>query len=115
MNSRERMMCAINGEKPDRLPVTVHQWQGYHLDTYMKGITPLEAFNQVGMDAAIQYFADMGQFWLVDADFAKFSTPDWKDEVKVISNSPENRINHHTIITPGGNLYYKTAGNRKTT
>ena len=115
MNSRERMMCAINGEKPDRLPVTVHQWQGYHLDTYMKGITPLEAFKQVGLDAAIQYFADMGQFWLVDADFAKFSTPDWKDQVKVISNSPENRINHHTIITPGGNLSYKTAGNRKTT
>jgi uroporphyrinogen-III decarboxylase len=115
VNSKERMMCAINGEKPDRLPVTVHQWQGYHLDTYMDGITPLEAFKKVGMDAAIQYFADMGQFWLVDADFAKFSTPEWKDEVKAISTHPEKRINHHTIITPGGNLSYKTAGNRKTT
>jgi uroporphyrinogen decarboxylase len=109
------MMCAINGEKPDRLPVTVHQWQGYHLDTFMNGISPLEAFKKVGMDAAIQYFADMGQFWLVDADFAKFSTSEWKDEVKVISNNPEKRINHHNIITPGGNLTYKTAGNRKTT
>ncbi|MBK7711574.1 MAG: hypothetical protein IPJ37_11910 [Bacteroidales bacterium] len=115
MNSKERMMCAINGEKPDRLPVTVHQWQGYHLDTYMNGITPLEAFKQVGMDAAIQYFADMGQFWLVDADFAKFSTPEWKDEVQVINDHPEKRINHHRIITPGGDLTYKTAGNRKTT
>jgi uroporphyrinogen decarboxylase len=108
-------MCAINGGKPDRLPVTVHQWQGYHLDTYMNGISPLEAFRQVGMDAAIQYFADMGQFWLVDADFAKFSTPEWKDEVEIIKNDPDNRINHHTIITPGGRLTYKTAGNRKTT
>jgi uroporphyrinogen-III decarboxylase len=115
VNSKERMMCAINGEKPDRMPVTVHQWQGYHLDTYMDGITPLEAFKKVGMDAAIQYFADMGQFWLVDADFAKFSTSDWKDEVTVISNDPENRINHHRIVTPGGDLSYKTAGNRKTT
>jgi len=51
MNSKERMMCAINGEKPDRLPVTVHQWQGYHLDTYMNAITPLEAFKQTGKDA----------------------------------------------------------------
>lgn len=109
------MMLAINGEKPDRLPVTAHQWQGYHLDTYMNGITPLEAFRQVGMDAAIQYFADMGQFWLVDADFAKFSTPEWQDEVIAISTDPEKRINHHTIITPGGKLTYKTAGNRKTT
>ena len=82
---------------------------------YMNGMTPLEAFKAVGMDAAIQYFADMGQFWLVDADFAKFSTPEWKDEVKVINNDPENRINHHRIITPGGELTYKTAGNRKTT
>ncbi len=108
-------MCAINGEKPDRLPVTVHQWQGYHLDKFMNGITPLEAFLNVGMDAAIQYFADMGQFWLVDADFAKFSTPEWKDEVTLINNDPENRINHHRIVTPGGDLTYKTAGNRKTT
>jgi len=57
----------------------------------------------------------MGQFWLVDADFAKFSTPEWNDEVVIIKNEPENRINHHTIITPGGNLTYKTAGNLKTT
>jgi uroporphyrinogen decarboxylase len=115
MNSKERMMCAINGEKPDRLPVSVHQWQGFHLDNYMNGITPLEAFREVGMDAAIQYFADMGQFWLVDADFAKFSTPEWIDEVDVIKDDPEDRINHHRIITPGGILTYKTAGNRKTT
>jgi len=55
MNSKERMMCAVNGEKPDRLPVTVHQWQGYHLDKYMDGISALEAFMKVGMDAAVQY------------------------------------------------------------
>ena len=59
MNSKVRMLCAINGEKPDRLPVTVHQLQGYHLDTYMNGIGPLEAFKKVGMDAAIQYFPDL--------------------------------------------------------
>jgi uroporphyrinogen decarboxylase len=115
MNSKERMMCAINREKPDRLPVTVHQWQGYHLDNYMGGISALEAFKRVGMDAAVQYFADMGQFWLVDADFSKFSTPEWKDKVIVIKDDPENRVNHHIILTPEGTLTYKTEGNRKTT
>ncbi len=92
--------------KPDRLPVTVHQWQGYHLDTYMNGMTPLEAFKAVGMDAAIQYFADMGQFWLVDADFAKFSTPEWKDEVELINrrsgkqnkSSPDHHSRRRTYI-----------------
>ena len=115
MTSKERLLCALNREKPDRLPVSVHQWQGFHLDEFLGGITPLEAFQKFGMDAAIQYFADMGQFWLVDADFSKFSTPEWQDEVTVISDDPNHRVNHHIIKTPEGDLAYKTEGDRKTT
>ena len=115
MTSKERLMCALHREKPDRLPVTVHQWQGYHLDKYLNGATPLEAFRKFGMDAAVQYFEDMGQFWLVNADFAKFSTPEWRDEVTVVSADPDHRVNHHVIHTPEGTLSYKTEGDRKTT
>ncbi len=115
MNSKQRMLTALHRGKPDRLPVTVHQWQGYHLDEYMGGVDPLDAFQAVGMDASIQYFADMGQFWLVDADYTKFSTPEWQDDVEVVSANPDHRINHHTITTPGGVLTYKTEGDRKTT
>ena len=115
MTSKERMIAAINKEKPDRLPVTVHQWQPFHLDTYLEGISDLEAFEKFGMDAAIQYFQDMGQFWLVNADYTKFSTPEWRDEVEIISNDPDNRVQHHMIYTPEGKLTYKTAGDRKTT
>ena len=56
MNSKERMLTALHKGKPDRLPVSVHQWQQYHLDTYLGGITALEAFERFGMDAQIQYF-----------------------------------------------------------
>jgi uroporphyrinogen-III decarboxylase len=115
MTSKERILRALNREKPDRLPVTVHQWQGCHLDEYLGGVTALEAFLIFGMDAAVQYFQDMGQFWLVNADFAKFSTADWQDEVTTVSQDPDNRINHHIIHTPQGDLTYKTAGNRRTT
>ena len=108
-------MIAVKGGKPDRMPATVHQWQGYHLDTYMGGISDMEAFKKVGLDAQIQYFEDMAQFWLVDADFTKFNTPTWKDIPEVISADPDNRIVHHTIETPGGILTYKTSGDRKTT
>jgi len=108
-------MTALHKEKPDRLPVSVHQWQDYHLQEHLGGISALEAFRRFGMDAQIQYFADMGQFWLVAADFSRFSTADWRDEVDVISDDPDNRICHHTIYTPGGTLTYKTAGDRKTT
>ena len=115
MNSKERLLTALNGGKPDRLPATVHQWQGYHLDKYMGGISDLEAFKKVGLDAQIQYFEDMAQFWLVDADFTKFNTASWKDIPEVISDDPDNRIVHHTIETPKGTLAYKTSGDRKTT
>ncbi|MCX7046323.1 MAG: hypothetical protein NTX50_12665 [Candidatus Sumerlaeota bacterium] len=115
MSSKERMMRALERGKPDRLPVSVHQWQGYHLDKYLCGATALEAFEKMGMDAQIQYFQSMGQFWLVDADYTKASTSDWRDVVQVVGNDPDNRVCHHTIHTPEGMLAYKTAGNRMTT
>ena len=115
MTSKDRLLIALKGGKPDRMPATVHQWQGFHLDTYMDGLSDLEAFKKVGLDAQIQYFEDMAQFWLVDADFTKFNTSSWKDIPEVISSDPDNRVVHHTIETPDGNLSYKTAGDRKTT
>src|SRR4030042_5343938 len=115
MTSKERMLCALKKGKPDRLPATVHQWQKYHLDTFLGGISDPEAFELVGLDAAVQSFQDMGQFWVAEADFTKFSTPEWRDEVRVISGHPDDRVCHHTIQTPEGILTYKTAGDRMTT
>ncbi len=115
MTSKERLLCALNREKPDRLPASIHQWQGYHLDRYMNGISDIEAFKKTGLDAQIQYFEEMTQFWLVDVDTSKFNTKTWKDEARVISKNPDNRLTHRTIHTPEGILSYKTAGDRKTT
>jgi len=115
MNSKERLLTALEGRKPDRMPVTVHQWQHYHLQKYLGGITELEACEKFGLDAQVQYFQTMGQFWVVDADFTKYSTPEWIDEVRVVKDDPDERIARHTITTPGGVLTYETTGNRKTT
>ncbi len=115
MNSKERMLAALHRKKPDRLPATFHQWQPFHLDTYVGGASALEAFVRFGLDAAIQYFQDMGQFWAAAGDFSKFSTPQWRDDVTVVSANPDNRVAHHTITTPEGTLTYKTGGDRKTT
>jgi len=115
MVSKERLMSALRKEKPDRLPITVHQWQAFHLDNYLNGISALEAFQKFGMDAQIQYFGDVGQTALVDCDFTKHSTAEWRDDVTRVSSDPDNRITHHVIQTPGGALTYKTRGDRKTT
>ena len=115
MTSKERLLIALQRGKPDRLPVTFHQWQGFHLDEYLGGISALEAFEMCDMDAAVQYFQDMGQFWLPDADSTQFSTPEWQDVITVINNAPDKRVYHHTITTPEGTLTYRTSGNRRTT
>lgn len=115
MTSKERMLCALRGEKPDRLPVTIHQWQNYHLDEYMGGVDAAAAFKAVGMDAAIQYFEAMGQFWIPEAEKYVVQSPDWAEEIEVINSDPADKLLSHVITTPDGELTYKTGGNLMTT
>ena len=109
------MLRALNLEKPDRLPATIHQWQQYHLDTYLGGMDALAAFKHCGLDASIQYFEAMGQFWIPDAQKYLVSTPEWHEEIEVLQDDPNDRLVDHTITTPGGQLTYKTGSNRTTT
>jgi uroporphyrinogen-III decarboxylase len=108
-------MLAINREKPDRLPASIHQWQDFHLENFMERMTDLEAFQKVGLDAQIQYFEEMDQFWVVSGDIAKSSSKTWKDNAETVDDDPDHRIIHHTIQTPERTLSYKTEGDRKTT
>ena len=117
MTSKERMLRALDRGKPDRLPATLHQWQKFHLDTYLGGATDLEAFQMFGLDASIQYSQDAGQFRLAGADSASAapSDPGWRDEIEIIRDDPDDRACRHTIRTPGGTLTFAAAGNRATT
>ena len=45
MNSRERMLAALSGGIPDRLPVTTHHVMPYFLEKYMGGISDLAFFD----------------------------------------------------------------------
>lgn len=115
LSSKERMLCALERGKPDRLPVSIHQWQSYHLNKYLNGISELEAFERFGMDAQIQYIQDMGQVGQAEAGFTNFSVTQWNEQAQIISDDPDNRIIHYNIRTPEGTLTYKMAGNRMTT
>jgi uroporphyrinogen-III decarboxylase len=115
MTPKDRMMTALCRQKPDRLPVTIHQWQQYHLDTYMGGMDALEAFRATGMDASIQYFEAMGQFWIPNAEKYALQTPQWRDEMTVVDPDPLGKVVHHRIVTPEGVLTYKTGANPTTT
>jgi uroporphyrinogen-III decarboxylase len=115
MTSKERMLRALAREKPDRLPATIHQWQQYHLDRFMGRMDALTAFKATGLDASIQYFAAMGQFWIPGAEHFIVQTPEWRETIEVVDSDPENRLLNHTIHTPGGTLTYRTGANSTTT
>jgi uroporphyrinogen decarboxylase len=115
VTAKERMLRALALEKPDRLPVTIHQWQAYHLETYLGGMDALAAFQACGLDASIQYFEAMGQFWLPQAAPNAVATPTWREGSQVVRDDPNDRRVTHTIVTPGGPLTYKTGGDRTTT
>jgi hypothetical protein len=114
MTGKERMLRALHRERPDRLPATVHQWQGYHLDHYLGGLSDLEAFRKFGLDAAIQYFESMGQFWLPGVPTMP-QTPEWRVEIDVRKNEPAHRLLQYRVHTPKGELTYATEGNEQTT
>lgn len=70
----------------------------------MGGISDLEAFRKVGLDAQIQH------------DVPETATSrTWMDDVVVLSDEPDKKISHHVIQTPDGTLTFKTEGDKKTT
>ena len=51
MSSKQRMLTAIGGGVPDRLPVTTHHVMPYFLDRYMDGMSTQEFFEHFDLDA----------------------------------------------------------------
>jgi hypothetical protein len=95
MNSKERMLIALTpGGVPDRVPVTVHQWQAYHLNKYLGGMDDLDACRKFGLDTALPCFP--------------VSLPDsaaWKQSIVEESTGPGGtRLTHRRVETPGGDL-----------
>ncbi len=51
MTPRERLLAALAGNKPDRLPATTHHVMPYFLDRCLAGISRQQFFEEFGLDA----------------------------------------------------------------
>lgn len=103
MTSKERMLTALAGKKPDRLPVTIHQWQPYHLRKYMNGMTDIEANKACGLDAAITVYEEL-----------PVESKDWR--VSSYTRQQEGYyVTHYEIVTPEGTLTTSEGTNAMTT
>ena len=103
MTSKERMIKALRCEKPDKVPATIHQWQPYHLKNHMNNISDIQAFKEVGLDAAISVYIPEPE-----------QTASWKvTYTKRTENG--NSITDYAIETPEGMLTYSSGCNDITT
>lgn len=104
MTSKQRMLAVLARQTPDRLPVTVHQWQRYHLEKFMGGIGQIEAFRRVGLDASI-----------TPGDVMRSQDSQcWRERVTEVAASGPQRT-RRDIHTPSGDLSYTTATDEFTT
>jgi len=97
---KERMLTALARGVPDRVPATVHQWQSFHLNTWLGGISDLEAFRRFGLDASL------ARFPLLPCE-----SPDWIVEQQQIESIPGERRFLETVTTPDGVLTHVVGEN----
>ncbi|MBI3921545.1 MAG: hypothetical protein HY318_09025 [Armatimonadetes bacterium] len=98
MNSRERMLTALNNGRPDHLPCQVHGWMAYYLNHYLGGMDWYEANEELGFDHAI-YVSPT--YCYDDKDLAN-----WRVErVDLGAEASGNHCWKETIATPKGTLH----------
>jgi len=104
MTGKERMMTALQKGKPDRLPITIHQWQAYHLKTFMKGADQLGAFLATGLDASVTP-------WNL---ITRGESPDWRECRESYDLAGYMNGERRVVKTPDGDITWITAGNEYT-
>jgi uroporphyrinogen-III decarboxylase len=104
MTPRARLLTALNGGIPDRLPITIHQWQGYHLRRYMGGIDDIAAFRATGLDASITVHPVREE-----------PSPSWQRTVEELGEADGVRRFRVRIRTPDGELVSEHGQNDWTT
>jgi len=94
MNSRERLLAALDRRTPDRLPVTTHHLMPSFL-TATGGISELEFFGRFGLDAIRWVEGQSGE--------DRLDTAGWRIEQADVPDR-EYRTTRYRINTPRGTL-----------
>lgn len=114
MNSKQRLLTAIQRGIPDRLPVTHHFVMPYFLNKYMNGISVDEYFNQIGIDPILwtishrpdtakgeYYDPNQGEPGFLES--RRIVSDNWRIESEEIYD-PNYKTTRYKFITPKGAL-----------
>ncbi|MBN2455303.1 MAG: hypothetical protein JXB29_02005 [Sedimentisphaerales bacterium] len=119
MSSKQRMLTAIEGKVPDRLPVTTHHIMPYFLKKYMAGITNDEFFDYFGLDP-IHWMCPRipdekrNEYCHPDLGCYVICSDNWQVKAEEISETQYKTV-RYTIVTPKGNLSLVLQSNEMTT
>jgi uroporphyrinogen decarboxylase len=115
MTHKQRMLTALTGGVPDRLPVTTHHVQQYFLDKYMGGIPYQEFFDRFNLDAwlwTVPYKPDQakGEYYDPCQTFIhpldhthRVVSDNWRIETEAIPD-PKYKTTRYRFVTPKGTL-----------
>jgi len=125
MTPKQRMLTAIGGGVPDRLPATTHHVMPYFLDTYMSGISNDEFFDHFGLDpicwvvphrpdeSAGEYFdPDQGPVGFLES--RRIASDTWAVRCEQVPDQEYPTTRYH-FVTPGGTLTMVLQSNEHTT
>jgi len=124
MTSKQRLLTAIEGGVPDRLPATTHHVMTYFLDTYMGGASYQEFFDRFGLDAivwTVPHVPDPGQGEYFDPsqgevgflESRRISTDQWRVEAEEIPGQAV-KTTRYRFVTPRGTLSMVLQSNEHT-
>ena len=124
MTSRERMLAALNRERPDRLPATTHHVMPYFLQKYMGGMSNDEFFDWFGLDPILWVVAhrpdeahgdyrapSQGDIGFLEAERA--SSDSWRVEAEELPGG-EYRTVRYRFVTPKKTLTMVLRSNEHT-
>jgi uroporphyrinogen decarboxylase len=104
MDARERLLTALMNDRADRLPVQVHNWMSYYLDTYLGGADDFAAYERFGMDKVIYRAPD--RIW------AENDLDQWRKDYRDLGvDGGGNHLWMEVINTPKGLLTHRGAYN----
>ena len=124
MTSRERLVCALNGGRPDRLPVTTHHLMPSFLKNCLQGASEQAFFDRFGLDAirwvvahredpqAGEYL-DPGQETLGFLEARRVVNERWRIESEALAGFDLPTTRFH-FITPRGKLSTTLQANEHT-
>jgi uroporphyrinogen decarboxylase len=110
MTSRQRLLCALNREIPDHLPVTTHHVMPAFLDSHLNGISSAAFFDLYGLDAicwtvphipdpAAGEYADPLQGAIGFLESRRVSSREWHVEFEDCAEGGR-RLTRYRFVTP---------------